>query len=130
GFSGKAATLAEGELYDGDPGFLNTLLGWINDATTEEVRDAAARWLADGRYQIDVLPSEEYAASGAGVDRTKGLPAVGDLPPLEFPAVQRAQLKNGLPVVLAERHAVPVVNISIQFDAGFAADAGRKLGTA
>ena len=130
GFSGKAATLAEGELYDGDPGFLNTLLGWINDATTEEVRDAAARWLADGRYQIDVLPNEEFAASGQGVDRTKGLPAVGELPALEFPAVQRAQLKNGMPVVLAERHAVPVVNISIQFDAGYAADAGRKLGTA
>jgi zinc protease len=39
-------------------------------------------------------------------------------------------LSNGVEVVLAERHAVPVVEMSIQFDAGYAADAGRKLGVA
>jgi zinc protease len=33
-------------------------------------------------------------------------------------------------VVLAERTAIPVVSLSLQFDAGYAADAGLKLGAA
>jgi zinc protease len=36
----------------------------------------------------------------------------------------------GWQVVLAQRPAIPVVALSLQFDAGYAADAGRKLGTA
>ncbi len=130
GFSGKATTLAEGELYDGNPAFISTVLDWINHASVEDVRAAAARWLADGRYQLDVLPAEEFAADQPAIDRSKGLPPIGDLPDLAFPAVQRARLKNGVEVVLAERHAVPLVAVSIQFDAGYAADAGLTLGTA
>jgi zinc protease len=44
--------------------------------------------------------------------------------------VERAQLSNGVPVVLAQRHSVPIVSVAVQFDAGYAADAGGKLGTA
>ena len=39
-------------------------------------------------------------------------------------------MKNGIEVVLAERHTIPVTQIQLQFDAGYAADPGRKLGTA
>ncbi len=130
GFAGKATTLAEGELYDGNPAFISTVLDWINHASVEDVRAAAAIWLADGRYQLDVLPAEEFAADPPATDRSKGLPAVGELPDLAFPAVQRARLNNGIEVVLAERHAVPLVAVAIQFDAGYAADAGHTLGTA
>ena len=37
GFSGKAVTLAQGELYAGDPGFFKTRLEWMNEATPEAV---------------------------------------------------------------------------------------------
>ncbi|HVU82901.1 MAG TPA: pitrilysin family protein, partial [Rhodanobacteraceae bacterium] len=37
--------------------------------------------------------------------------------------------KNGIEVVLAERHSIPVVQVETLFDAGYAADQGRKLGT-
>jgi len=50
------------------------------------------------------------------------------MPDLSFPAVQRDKLSNGVEVVLAERNALPLVNIAVQFDAGYAADAGGKLG--
>src|SRR5690606_692666 len=43
GFSGKATTLAEGELYAGDPLFIKTYLEWINSATPADVLDAARR---------------------------------------------------------------------------------------
>lgn len=130
GFGGKATALAQGELYAGDPAFFLTANKWLNDATADTVRRSANRWLNTGRYQLDVLPFGNYSALDSQVDRSKGLPPVGALPDLAFPAIQRAELKNGLDVVLAERHAVPVVNIALQFDAGYAADSFGKPGTA
>ncbi len=130
GFSGKAATLAQGELYDGNPVFFKTLLRWINEASAEEVRVVAKDWLFDGRYQLDVLPYPEYTTSRKSVDRSKGLPAVTSLPELNLPLPERAQLKNGIEVVLSSRRALPTVDVAIQFDAGYAADQGITLGTA
>jgi zinc protease len=131
GFYGKAAQLAEGELYAGDPDFIETYLAWINAATPREVQEAARQYLSVGWHQVDVVPVRDYAAAGPGVDRSTGLPAIPDeLPTLTFPEIQTATLSNGVDIVLAERHAVPVVEMSIQFDAGYAADAGGKLGVA
>jgi zinc protease len=130
GFSGKAVTLAKGELYADDPGFFLTKLGWMNDASPEDVRTVAAEWLSKGRFQLEVLPFGEHKVVTSDVDRSAGLPPVGDMPDLSFPEVQRAELDNGLKVVLAERHAVPVVNLTLQFDAGYASDQFGKLGTA
>ena len=130
GFGGKAVTLAQGELYAGDPGFFATRLAWLNGASAEDVQKTTKKWLGPGRYQLEVLPFGEYATVASDVDRSTGLPVVGDMPDLAFPEVQRAELDNGLKVVLAQRHAVPVVNLNLQFDAGYAADAMGKLGTA
>ena len=128
GFGGKAVTLAQGQLYAGDPGFFQTRLGWINEASLDDVRGSAQQWLGKGRYRLDVLPYGEYDTVASAVDRSKGLPQVGDMPDLSFPEIQRAELDNGLKVVLAERHTVPVVNVALQFDAGYAADSFGKLG--
>jgi len=128
GFSGKAVTLAEGELYSGAPGFWKTRLEWINSATAEEVHEAARQWMARGFHQVDVLPRPEYAHAEAGVDRSTGLPPIGETPELVFPEIEEFTLRNGVKVHLARRDAVPVVNIAMQFDAGYAADAGGKLG--
>jgi zinc protease len=130
GFSGKATTLARGQLYAGDPDFFRTRFNWINATKELDIRDAAAKWLNKGRYQLDVIPYGEYQVAESQVDRSTGLPAVGTLPDLAFPELQRAELKNGLKVVLAERHAVPVINLSLQFDAGYAADSFGKPGMA
>ncbi len=130
GFYGKATTLAQGELYDGHPDFFRTALSWINHADPEEVQDAARRWLSGGHYQLDVFPFADHSTTESTVDRNAGLPEVAALPDLSFPEIQRASLKNGMSVVLAERSSVPVVALSLQFDAGYSADAGIKLGTA
>jgi zinc protease len=128
GFGGKATTLAQGELYASDPGFFKTALRWLNEASREDVRTAAVSWLAEGRYQLDVLPFGDYTVAESTVDRSTGLPPVGEMPDLIFPELQRAELDNGLKVVLAQRDTVPVVNIALQFDAGYAADSFSKLG--
>jgi zinc protease len=61
------------------------------------------------------------------VDRSK-LPEVGPTPDLDFPDIERTTLSNGIQVRFARRTAVPVVLVSMQFDAGYAADQRGKLG--
>jgi len=74
----------------------------------------------------DVGPDTGGAASFA--DRSQ-LPAVADLKALDFPAIERAKLKNGVEVVFARRTTVPTVNVAVSFDAGYAADPHSALGT-
>jgi zinc protease len=63
-----------------------------------------------------------------GVDRSK-LPEVTAAGVSKLPKLQRATLSNGLKLVLAERHDIPVVDASMVFDAGFAADQFGNPGT-
>ena len=128
---GQASVLAEGELYARDPLFVEQYLEWTNSATATEVRDEARTYLSTGWHQVDVVPAGRYAASESGVDRSTGLPDVpADMPTLRFPEVRTGRLASGLEVLVAERNAVPIVELSIQFDAGYAADAGGRAGAA
>ncbi len=68
------------------------------------------------------------AAPQADPDRSS-LPQMGDLQPLDFPAIQRAVLNNGMEIYLAQREGVPVVTAQLRFDAGNAADPKDALGT-
>ncbi|MFZ1724519.1 MAG: insulinase family protein, partial [Dokdonella sp.] len=157
GFSGKATVLAESQVYRGDPAAYKLDLARIQQATPETVKAAANRWLAKGDYTLTVVPVAEgeaiddaapkglpvadgkpaavmpakadYSASKSTLDRSSGVPKVSDFPDLSFPKIQRGVLKNGIEIALAERHTIPVVQMQLQFDAGYASDQGRKLGT-
>ncbi len=122
GFGGKSDVLAQGEVYAGNPGFYKTRQAWIAGATAQDLRGAAERWLSDGVFKIEVHPFPELAAATSDVDRTAGVPTAGTPPTAEFPTLQRATLSNGLEVVLAERHTIPVVQFQLLVDAGYAAD--------
>lgn len=131
GFGGKASALAEGALYADDPGFIVKQLDWLRSATPKEVLAAARDAMGAGYYQLTVLPYEDYTTTASTIDRSAGLPQVPTSPDLAFPAVEETTLSNGVKVVLANRPTVPVVNVSLQFDAGYASDAaGAKLGAA
>jgi predicted Zn-dependent peptidase len=158
--NGKAAILAEGQLYRDDPAAYKTDLARIQAATPAGVLAAAKKWIARGDYTLTVTPApkdadfsgedemerpgraelagrpeaklppkQEFRAVESPVDRSKGVPQVTSFPDLTFPKLQRGKLKNGIEVVLAERHAIPVVQMQMLFDAGYASDQGRKLGT-
>jgi zinc protease len=129
GGGGKAAILGESQLYGGSPDFYKQTLRWMREATSADIRAAAQNWLADGVFVLDVQPMPEYRVAAAGADRGK-LPDVGAPPSLSLPPLQRATLSNGLKIVLAERHAAPVVQFNLLVDAGFAADSLAKPGTA
>ncbi|HEU5137556.1 MAG TPA: pitrilysin family protein [Steroidobacteraceae bacterium] len=129
GFGGKSAILAEGQVYAGTPDFFKTRLGWVSSATPADVQGAAKRWLSDGVFVLNVEPMPEFRTVASTVDRSK-LPATGAPPSLKIPAPARARLSNGLEIVVVERHSAPVVDFTLMADAGFAADAQAKPGTA
>jgi len=76
----------------------------------------------------DVGPDTGIGAAASIADRSQ-LPAVADLTALDFPAIERTKLKNGVEVVFARRTTVPTVNVAVSFDAGYAADPHSALGT-
>lgn len=76
----------------------------------------------------DVGPDGGVATATSIADRSQ-LPAVTDLKALDFPAIERTKLKNGVEVVFARRTTVPTVNVAVSFDAGYAADPHNALGT-
>ena len=154
GFRGKAVTLAEGAVYSDDPGKYKKDLALYAAATPQSVGEAARKWLGRPVFRLTVAPGERTAEDNALAGNATHHPAyfrdpkmpapVAATPPptriaeppiepvkdLDFPAVEEARLKNGIPVVFARRATVPVVRVSVSFDAGNAADDKAKLGTA
>ena len=152
----QASILAEGQLYQGDPGAYLKDFSEFMAATPASVSAAANKWIARGDYTLTVAPGKveatdmatvagraaaigapapvlstkgDYKTVPSEVDRSKGVPKVSTFPDLSFPTLQRGKLDNGVEVILAERHTVPAVQLQLLFDAGYAADQGRKLGT-
>lgn len=153
GFSGKGATLAEGQLYSGDPEKFKADLRAIAALTPARVQAALAKWLGRPAFALAIVPGprtergdqmggwgDEGTAPPPPKDARKPVPAVKPgpkqaIPPiapvgeLAFPALERTTLSNGIPVTLARRTAVPKVLVSITFDAGTAADRLDAPGT-
>ncbi|HZX78957.1 pitrilysin family protein [Lysobacter sp.] len=151
GFGGKADVLAECTVYTGTPGCFRDSLKIIETATPAELKAVGNRWLGKGSHTLVVVPGPrtaipedpsvtpaplklppvdaKYTTTPSTVDRSKGVPQTSAFPDLKFPSLQRATLSNGTMVILAERHEIPVVQMSYEFAGGFSADQGRKLGT-
>ncbi|KFN50626.1 M16 family metallopeptidase [Arenimonas composti] len=153
GFGGKADALAECAVYTGNPAcFRDTLQIW-DSASAADITATARTWLSRGDHTLIVNPGERVALAEAeptppvdmapvpaadpkytvvesDVDRSQGVPVTEQFPDLSFPALQRAELSNGMRVILAERHDVPVVRVSVELPSGYVSDVGRKLGTA
>ena len=128
GFGGKSDVLAMAQVYLGDAALYKTKLTRVRQATAAELQAAAKRWLSDGQFVLEVLPFGDPAAGTQTADRSKP-PEIGQPPELRLPKLQRATLSNGLKIVLAERHEIPVVNLALLVDSGYAAD-GKAPGTA
>jgi zinc protease len=129
GFGGRSDVLAESMTYGGNPEAYLDKLEVMAKATPADVRAAGQRWLRAHHYTMLVKPFPKLAAGKTNVDR-KVLPALGGPPEVKFPEVQRATLKNGLGVILLERHSAPIVNVTVAVDAGFASDTAERAGAA
>ncbi len=129
GFRGKANILAQNEVFGGQPDYYKKVVQWVVNATPKEVKAAAQKWLSDGVFILEVHPFPEYSTTGKDVDRSR-LPETGTPPEPEFPAFEKIKLNNGLEIYYTKRTSVPVVNLSMIIDAGYAADQFALPGTA
>ena len=153
GVLGKGGTLAEGLLYSGDPAFYKADLAAAATITPAEVRAALGKWLTRPAYKLAVVPGARTADGGKlggwGDEATtatpkpdakkpaaklvvgpkRALPGVAQVGDLSFPAIERATLSNGIPIAFARQTTVPKVLVSLNFDAGYAADPRDALGT-
>ncbi|MEN0006362.1 MAG: pitrilysin family protein, partial [Bacteroidota bacterium] len=116
GFGGKSDILAQHEVYGGSPDHYKKILNMVHEATAEDLRKAAEKWLSKGRHTLVCNPFPEYSTSEPAVDRSKGLPEMGPPATAKFPTLQKATLKNGMEVVLAKREGVPTVIMDMMFD--------------
>jgi zinc protease len=121
GFGGKSDVLAMSQVYLGDPAAYKIKLLRVREATPAKLQSAARRWLSDGVYALEIHPYGDPQPATQTTDRSKP-PAIGQPPELHLPKLERATLSNGLKIVLAERHEIPMVNLSLLVDSGFAAD--------
>jgi len=128
GFGGKSDILAMNAVYEGDPGAYRKSMDRLEAATTEEVEAAARRWLSAGAYHLEVQPFPDVAATGEGADRSS-VPDTTTFPEVKFAEFERDFLANGMELIVANRSAVPVVNIRMSLDAGYASDQFGELGT-
>lgn len=129
GFGGKSDVLAESQVYGGSPDYYKKELQWIASATVADIQNVARKWLSTGKHTIICTPFPNYQASGTETDRSK-LPGLATQPASSFPDIQRATLKNGMKIVLAQRKGIPTVAADLLFDAGYASDQFAKTGTA
>lgn len=130
GFGGKSDVLAASEVYLGSPDGHKTTQANLLAATVADVHGAAVEWLDEGVLTVEVRPFATYTTSDSTVDRSSGPPEVAEFPSASFPARETAELDNGLRLILARRDAVPVVNLNMLLDAGYASDQFALPGTA
>jgi len=130
GFGGKSDILARNQVFGDDPAYYKNSIERIEAATANDIVETSEKWLTDGEYNLRVLPHAQFSVKPSTVDRSLGLPAVGAAPAVSFDKLEKATLSNGLKIILAQRDQIPVVNMQLLFDAGFAADQGLKNGTA
>ena len=128
GFGGKSDILAMNQVFAEDPSYYKVTLQRIENTTADDLKKAARDWLSDGVYILEVHPFPDYKPLKTDVDRSK-LPETGPPPEAKFPALQKATLSNGLRIILAERHSVPLVVCKLLVDAGYAADQFAAPGT-
>jgi zinc protease len=142
GFGGKAVALAEGELYRNDSNFYKKQMDRLASVTPEEVKAAMGRWLTRPVYALTVEPGEraqytdakgtpKLVKPAAVIKQAKRPtpPEAGTISDLQFPAVVRTKLSNGIELVYAQRTAVPMTQIALSFDAGNVADPKARPGT-
>ena len=129
GFSGKADILARAETFTGRPDYYKENLRHVRQASPQIITETARKWLADGVYVLEVLPYPQLSTIKTDINRQK-LPEPGQPPAPEFPKIEKTTLSNGLKLILAERHSIPYVEMSLIIDAGYAADQFALPGTA
>ena len=134
----RADFLNANNVLSGDP------LAFVSDmkklfaVTPADVQRVAKKYLTSERVRLDVTPgaptprapevavdpksqapltSPPVVAVKDTFDRSK-MPSVGPAPKFAPPAVVRRKLSNGLPVLISERHELPILSVELAVKGG------------
>ncbi|MDP2324329.1 MAG: insulinase family protein, partial [Gammaproteobacteria bacterium] len=129
GFSGKSGVLAESTVYGGSPDAWKQGYQDTETATPADLRAVVNKWVSRAPFVLAVEPAEQLAAAPNSADRSKVPEPAGEVP-VTFPKFERDTLSNGLKLIIVERPEIPVVNLRLVLDAGYAADQSARPGTA
>jgi predicted Zn-dependent peptidase len=129
GFGGVSDILASNETYFGDASYYKTVLKFVEEATIQDLKATAQKWLTKGKHTLICNPFPEYSVEASSIDRTK-LPELGTPKSSKFPALERSKLSNGLNIVLARREGVPTIVMNLMVNAGYKTDFLSSPGTA
>ena len=130
---GKAEFLHSNNFFDGDPLAYKKEMEKLFEVTPADVQRVAKKYLTANRVRLDVVPgAPTERAPEAVVDKSKQspLPPVklaevkdtfdrtkqpepGPTPVFTPPAIVRRKLSNGMNVLVAERHELPILTISL-----------------
>ncbi|MFT6956285.1 MAG: zinc protease [Halieaceae bacterium] len=126
----KSSVLAEFAVYGDDAAGYQRYLDEIAAATPEQVRKATQVWLGEqAPFVAHYLPYPTLAANTEGADRSD-IPAQLETAPASFKPFSRITLDNGLQVIVVERASIPVLNLSLTVDGGYATDAADQASNA
>ena len=129
GFGGKSDLLASNMVYGGSPDYYLKEFEWIDQATPEEIKKVAQKYLKKGSHTLICNPFPELAASGQEVDRSE-LPPLDEQKSAIFPQIEKEKLENGMEIYLARRKESPKLVFNLMFNAGYASDQLSKPGVA
>jgi zinc protease len=129
GFGGKADVLATSTVFANDPSHYREQLRTVETTTVEQLRNTLQTWVDNGVYILHVTPYPALKTHTAAVDRTR-VPDPGAAPVPNLPTIERAQLANGLQLVLMHRGDLPLVEMELQLPTGFNVDGWQNAGTA
>lgn len=149
GFGGVADQLNRYNQFLHDPGYLAKDLGRYDAATAAGVRDvaraklqAAARAVVygvPGKKRIDDPPRAGGMATASASDNSGRMadeswrstqPAAGPSPSILLPTPSRFTLDNGLTVIVAEQHQLPIIAASVVTLGGTGANPANHPGLA
>jgi zinc protease len=152
---GRASTLAANVILEQDPHASDRRIAQIQALTAADIHRVARRWLADDRtvtityrsaadgaqagsipVQPGVVPAPlvppadvPVVQAASDADRTQPPPAGPAVSPV-LPAVVERRLKNGMRLVVIERHALPIVTAYLVANGGSSTDPDGRAGVA
>ncbi len=128
GFGGKSDTLASYQTFFGSPEAYKTQLKTYLDTTPKRVKEVANKWLSSGDHVLTIVPASKTSVSKSKIDRSEGIPYPKEKLTYSFPNIQSSTLVNGSKLVLVERNDLPLVELQVIFDKGYAFEKEDELG--
>ncbi len=130
GFGGIADRLNGYNVFLGEPDMFQWDMDRYSNATVESVNSYARKYInLDNRAVLHIMPRGEVMAMDVEVDRATK-PAEGPEPSFDPPSIQRAELSNGLELLVVEDHSLPLVQTTMELKSGWAADPVDRPGVA